>query len=133
MNNNPLINLPDNNTAPIHIMVTKPGAIAGDEAQRQEIALALPKCETGKHWEYQPMAVQPLRFATSQDADGFLEALKEGKATDRFFVNPMRYDALRKKWCVNKSWGQAAGELVVFVQKDDAVPAPTEETPAHVN
>ena len=132
MNDNPLVDMPQGASA-IHIIITKPGAIVGTPQQRQEIDQQLPLPEPGKHWQYQPMAVQPLRFATVQDADGFLAALKEGKATDSFFVAPMRYDELRKKWVINLAWAQAAGELVVFVQRENTPAVPAEEAPAHVD
>ena len=77
------------------------------------------------------MAAYPLRFATVHDYDGFLEALKEKHATDRYFVAPMLYDQRRQKWGVNKAWADAQAELVVFVQVDDApvVPPATEVSP----
>lgn len=108
--------------APIHILIIKPGAWIGTKTERDEIGLALPKPVPGHHWEYQPMAAVPLRFATLQDGDKFMETVAQKISTDKYFVEPMRWDQFRKKWCVNLSWAQANGELAVFVQKADEAP-----------
>lgn len=119
---NPLINFPSND-CPIHIMVTRPGAIAGTDGQREEIATSLPKPMPGKAWAYQPIAAQPLRFATAEHADKFIQSINDKKPTDEFFVPPMLFNQRRNKWGVNPDWGNALGELVVFAQVDEEVPA----------
>ncbi len=116
---NPLINLPDQTeNCPIHIMITKPGAIFGEDAQREEIARLLPKPNPGKYWAYQQIAAQPLRFATMENADLFMKSIEDKKPTDQYFVPPMYYDGRRKKWSISEHWGKAVGELVVFAQVD---------------
>jgi hypothetical protein len=115
---NPLVQLPENEA--IHILITKPGAIAGSDGQKEEIAASLPKPAEGKHWVYMPMAVYPLRFATALDADMFLDFVSKKQATDRFFVAPMVYEKQQNKWRVNKAYNEAKAELVVFVQQDVA-------------
>lgn len=122
MTDAPLIQFPASNKAPIHVLITKPGAILGTDAQREEIAAALPKPNPGKHWQYQPMAQQPLRFATIHDGDAFMEAMGRKEATDRYFVAPMKFDEHQKKWKINPAWKNANGELVVFMQADDETP-----------
>lgn len=87
-------------------------------ASGEEIAASLPKPMPGKAWAYQPIAAQPLRFATAEHADKFIQSINDKKPTDEFFVPPMRYDQRRQKWCVNKDWVTALGELVVFAQVD---------------
>lgn len=128
--NNPLVQFPTGGAA-IHILITKPGAIIGTEAQREEIAAGLPKPMPGKHWVYQSMAMYPLRFATIHDADAFLESVGENKPTDRYFVPPMLYKEGSKTWHGNKAYNDAQAELVVFAQADDAVvvPSATEVVP----
>ena len=115
---NPLINLTDNQ-CPIHIIISRPGAIAGTDGQREEIAASLPKPMPGKMWVYQPIAAQPLRFATAENADKFMRSLEEKKPTDEYFVPPMIYNQRRQKWGINPEWGAALGELVVFAQVDE--------------
>ncbi len=121
MSTNPLIQFPSGeNAEALHILITSPGAIIGTEAQREEIARGLPKPAAGKHWEYQSMSMYPLRFATIHDADAFLESLAAKQVTDRYFIQPMLYNETTKKWHGNKAYNEAHGELVVFVQKEDA-------------
>lgn len=128
--NNPLIQFPSDKAA-IHILITKPGAINGTEAQREEIAARMPKPEPGKHWAYQSMAMYPLRFGSIHDADAFMEAMANKEVTDRYFVQPMLYDEGSKKWHVNPAYNKADAELVVFVQVEtpSAVPPATEVAP----
>jgi len=128
--NNPLVQFTSDTTA-IHILITKPGAIIGTEAQREEIAAGLPKPPVGKHWVYQSMSMYPMRFATIHDADAFLESVGEKTPTDRYFVPPMLYKESTKKWHGNNAYNEAQAELVVFVQKDDVsvVPPAAEGAP----
>lgn len=116
----PATNLPEGAaTNPVHVIITPPNAIMGTEAARQQIIDSLPKPQPGHHWSYCPMGPQPLRFATSIDADGFMQDLAAGKHSDKWFVPVMRYDQLRQKWAINADWGRAFGELVVFMQEKD--------------
>ena len=127
---NPFAQLPSPESGEaIHILITKPGAIVGTETERKEIVGSLPKPPEGKHWEYQPLAAYPLRFATLTDADNFMHLLAEKQASDKFFVAPMVYEKQQNKWRTNKAYNTAEAELVVFVTKGDevVVPAPAPE------
>ena len=131
---NPLINIPESNAnCPIHIMITKPGAIAGSDEQRAEIGHALPSPAEGKMWAYQPIAAQPLRFSTMANADLFLKSIADKRPTDEYFVAPMVYNQKRQKWCVNINWAQAVGELVVFAQVDAPKGPVIEAAPEAIN
>ncbi len=128
---NPLVQFPTPEQGnAIHILVTKPGVHSGSIEQQQEVLKALPIPPEGKHWEYQPMALYPLRFATIHDADMFMEFLKKNQATDRFFVPPMTYEKQQQKWRVNKAYNEAHAELAVFVARDNVAAATPAEVPA---
>lgn len=125
---NPLINIPKSSDGcPIHIVITRPGAIAGTPEQRKEISDALPIIDDTKQWVYYPVSAVPLRFETMADGDQFLDALDQKKATDEFFVAPMIYDRKRSKWSINKNWAQANGELCVFAMVDKPTNQPEQK------